>query len=112
MYFAAFGSGAEQMMKRGGLKDAMSFFTFCGHIEYVLTSVPCRLLGGIRAIREKHNCALGQSRARARADGREGVWWRVDPRHLAAAGLPFLLSTEHATCKGSWHTPALRLGPI
>ena len=75
MYFAAFGSSPEQMMKRGGLKDAVPFFAFCRHIEYVLTSVPQRLLGVTRTIREKRNSALGQSRAWARADGREGIWW-------------------------------------
>lgn len=87
-----FDSSPEQMMKRGGLRDAMSFFAFCSHIEYILTSVPLRLSGGIRAIREKRNFSLKKkSRIQARTDGRQGICWWVDPRHLTAActGSPF-----------------------
>lgn len=45
MYFAAFGSSPEQMLKRG-LKDAMPFFVSCSHIKVHPYFSPPEAAGG------------------------------------------------------------------
>lgn len=70
-------------MNRGGLKDAMLLHFLPLHRARPYFSAP-ETAGEIKSTGGKWNCALG---------------------------LPFLLGIEHATCKGSWHTAALRLEP-
>lgn len=98
---AAFDSSPDQMKNREP-KGSMLFFAFHGHTEHNFSSVPWKSLAGIRAIRGKYNCALGQNRAWARADGGEGIWWWVDPG-CSLLRLPFPCLW---TCQGSWHIPA------
>lgn len=104
---AAFGSSPEQMTN-SELKGSVLFFAFHGHTEHNLTSVPWKSLGGIRAIRGKHNCALGQSRSRW-GRGNTVVSGSKAPG-CSLLGLPFP-HHRSAACQGSWHIPAPRLAP-